>query len=216
MTPPCIDIRIVQLLISRMCHDLAGPIGAVNNGVELATDLSGPIDSEVLELIGQSARQATVDLEFMRLAFGFGGGSAGTYVADAERLCRSVIANDRIKVVWHRDIGSSDVNKDAAKLLVNLVIVGRQALRGRGTVDVFLTALSDAFEIEVIADGPGAGLDPEYRKALGGFANLPAMTPATSQGLFAFGLARLAGGNITVDESGPERVVLSATASRLS
>ena len=30
-----IDLKVAQLLSSRICHDLAGPIGAVNTGLEL-------------------------------------------------------------------------------------------------------------------------------------------------------------------------------------
>ena len=30
-----IDMRVAELLASRLCHDLVGPIGAVNNGMEL-------------------------------------------------------------------------------------------------------------------------------------------------------------------------------------
>jgi histidine phosphotransferase ChpT len=32
------DLRIIQLLCSRLCHDLVGPVGAINNGVELIGD----------------------------------------------------------------------------------------------------------------------------------------------------------------------------------
>ena len=30
-----IDLRVAELMASRLCHDLVGPIGAVNNGLEL-------------------------------------------------------------------------------------------------------------------------------------------------------------------------------------
>ena len=33
-----IDMRVAELLASRLCHDLVGPIGAVNNGMELLED----------------------------------------------------------------------------------------------------------------------------------------------------------------------------------
>ena len=29
------DLRVMELLASRLCHDIVGPIGAVSNGIEL-------------------------------------------------------------------------------------------------------------------------------------------------------------------------------------
>ncbi|MCP4329982.1 MAG: histidine phosphotransferase [Alphaproteobacteria bacterium] len=212
MTPPTIDIRIVQLLFSRVCHDLAGPIGAVNNGMELVSEMPSGDDAEALTLIGQSARQAAAELEFARLAFGFGGGSAGTYLADAERLCKALFTTERVRVAWQANLGDSDLPKDVAKLLVNLALAGQQALRGRGSLSISVGEGDTGIDISIRAEGPGAVLRPEYRETLSGFANLPNMTPAAAQGYYAFGLAQFAGGAITIDESEPDRVVLLTTA----
>ena len=68
-----IDMRVTELLASRLCHDLVGPIGAVNNGIELMTDVEfGPSD-DALQLAGNSARQAASILQFYRLAYGMAG-----------------------------------------------------------------------------------------------------------------------------------------------
>jgi histidine phosphotransferase ChpT len=43
------DLRLAEMLASRLCHDLVNPIGAVANGAELLSefsDLSGVITSE--------------------------------------------------------------------------------------------------------------------------------------------------------------------------
>jgi histidine phosphotransferase ChpT len=209
MTPPTIDIRIVQLLFSRLCHELAGPIGAVGNGLELVSELADGEDAEALDLIGQSARQAGIALEFARLAFGFGGGSAGPYLRDAERLCKELFGNDRIAVEWRVDTGGADLAKESAKLLVNMALAGEQALRGRGTLSVSVERAAGGLQIDVVAEGPGAALKSEYLDALNGRANLPNLEPATAQGYFTFGLVQLAGGMLTVDGDTADRVALS-------
>ena len=33
-----IDLRVAEMLCARLCHDLVGPVGAVNNGLELLED----------------------------------------------------------------------------------------------------------------------------------------------------------------------------------
>ena len=48
------DLRILELLTARLCHELSGPIGAVGNGVELL----GEDDPDfVREAVGACPRQ---------------------------------------------------------------------------------------------------------------------------------------------------------------
>ncbi|MBM3540521.1 MAG: hypothetical protein FJX51_00610 [Alphaproteobacteria bacterium] len=66
-----LDLRAVELLCSRLCHDLVSPVGAISNGVELLTEM-GP-DEEALALVGQSAQAAATRLKFYRVAYGAAG-----------------------------------------------------------------------------------------------------------------------------------------------
>jgi hypothetical protein len=43
-----LDLRVLELLTARLCHELSGPIAAINNGVELL------IDEPVLASDGQT------------------------------------------------------------------------------------------------------------------------------------------------------------------
>ena len=53
-----VDLRVVELLASRLCHDLISPIGAVNNGLELLEDEDSGMAEDALELSIKSARRA--------------------------------------------------------------------------------------------------------------------------------------------------------------
>ena len=64
------DLLMSALLSSRLCHDLVGPIGAVNNGVELMADSDDEMRAEAESLIAKSAGQAIHRLGFFRLAYG--------------------------------------------------------------------------------------------------------------------------------------------------
>src|SRR3546814_20842043 len=69
-----IDLRILELVCSRLCHDLVGPVGAVNNGIELLEEFDPSMADDVLPLLRNSARQAWRRLDCFRLAFGAAGG----------------------------------------------------------------------------------------------------------------------------------------------
>ena len=66
-------LRVAGLLASRLCHDLVGPLGAVNNGLELIAE-EDDMAKEALSLAQRSAKRASSRLQFFRYAFGAAGG----------------------------------------------------------------------------------------------------------------------------------------------
>lgn len=78
-----IDMRILELLTSRLCHELSAPIAAINNGMELLSDDDTGIPSlshsaftqDAGMLVADSARRARSRLQFYRFAYGFASGA---------------------------------------------------------------------------------------------------------------------------------------------
>jgi histidine phosphotransferase ChpT len=69
-----IDLRVVELLAARLCHDLIGPVAAIGNGAELLADEEPDFLQDAIALVGESARKANRRLQFYRFAYGFSGG----------------------------------------------------------------------------------------------------------------------------------------------
>jgi histidine phosphotransferase ChpT len=72
-SPITLPVRAIELLASRICHDLVSPVGAVNNGVEFMEDMGPDGFEDSLDLIKHSAQQASVRLQLFRLCYGAGG-----------------------------------------------------------------------------------------------------------------------------------------------
>lgn len=53
-----IPTRVFELLISRLCHDIISPVGAVKSGLELLTEFGEDAGGETMALITNSARPA--------------------------------------------------------------------------------------------------------------------------------------------------------------
>ena len=66
MTP---HIKFDEILTSRFTHDLANPLGAIGNGIELL-ELTGVPDSPEFQLLKDSFAMAKARLRLMRVAFG--------------------------------------------------------------------------------------------------------------------------------------------------
>ena len=95
-----VDLQVVQLLCSRLCHDLAGPAGAVHNGVELLEELGGE-DGAALGLVATSVEQLNGRLGFYRLAFGLGGAGGRKPVLDEARdMARAFLSGGRTSLDW--------------------------------------------------------------------------------------------------------------------
>ena len=90
---------LVALLGSRLCHDIASPLGAVSNGLELL-ELSVEAPTDEMRLMRSSLDAVVNRLRFFRLAFGMG--DAGTLVParEAAAVVTSMYAQDRREVVW--------------------------------------------------------------------------------------------------------------------
>ena len=75
--PHMIDIRVLELLCSRLCHDLISPVTAINNGMELLEDDSGDMFDDVRGLLTNSASEGSGKRQYYRLAYGGGGDPGG-------------------------------------------------------------------------------------------------------------------------------------------
>ena len=164
MTMP-IDLKLVELLCSRLCHDLIGPIGAINNGLELLEDYDPSMADDVLPLLNSSAKQAWGRLAFFRAALGVGGGRAAWSAADLRRIADGMFSSDKVSVEWLIDDGQ-DIGRHQARLLLNLSLVAAETLTRGGAIRVSITPVGAGSRISVEAVGPDVALAPRHRQGL--------------------------------------------------
>lgn len=162
------DIDIAALLVSRLCHDLVSPVGAVVNGLEVLEDENDEaMRADALRLVAASAEQASARLQFARLAFG-AAGSAGAELdlAEVGRIISGLLSGGRIKLVWNLE--SVYWPKDWAKLLMNAVLLITDCLPRGGTVTVERPEVAVRPRFCVTARGPVVRLTAETDRALAG------------------------------------------------
>ena len=114
---PMTEIEFAALLVSRVCHDLVGPLGAVVNGMEVLEDeRDADMRADAIRLVTSSAEQALARIQFMRSAFG-AAGSAGAELDLAEigRLITGLLAGGQTSLIW--ETGAAYWPKDWAKLI---------------------------------------------------------------------------------------------------
>src|SRR5215475_3608527 len=130
------DIEFSALMVSRVCHDLVGPLGAVVNGLEVLEDeRDAAMREDALKLVTSSADQALARIQFMRIAFG-AAGSAGAELdlGEVGRLITGLLAGGRVTLEWN--VAHAYWAKDWAKLLMNATLLAADCLPRGGTVTV--------------------------------------------------------------------------------
>lgn len=182
-----VDLRVAELLCSRLCHELVNPVGAIANGVELVGELEGGADSEALTLIGASAKAASARLQFYRRAYGLAAGTrADLTLAEAVALAGSVVETGRVRLDWPEAGSHAECRLDhrALKLLLNLLVLAAEALPRGGRIGLVLAPGGAGMEVAISAEGEQAGLGGEIIDAFKGELAADALTARTAHAYF--------------------------------
>ncbi len=168
------DTTLAALISSKICHDLAGQIGAINNGLELLEEENDE-DTRyyALELIHNSAKAAWAQLDFNRLAFGVSS-SLGAVVplGHVEQVARRYIENGKRKLHWQANV--QDLDKGHARLLLAVLAVSLTALPAGGDFYVGLSVAGAAgrgaprLKLAIVCRGRAARVQEGFADVLAG------------------------------------------------
>jgi histidine phosphotransferase ChpT len=206
--PITVDLSFLHLVVSQLCHDLVSPIGAVNNGVELIEELGSTPDSEAFDLIAQSGQSAAAKLQCFRLAWGRGGASSDTRLADVRQVLMDYFAGEtRIGLHWPSDVATeaTDYAPGALQLLLNSVLAVATTLTrgGQITVRVQITDTDAPFEID--AEGQNLRVPDVLPELLAGRARTPLDHRTVAAG-FASVLGQALGVPLSISQLSPELI----------
>ncbi len=195
------SLDLASLLCSRLCHDLLSPIGALNNGIELIIEEKDPeMRKRCFELLEQSAKISADKLKFFRLAFGAAGGYGDMVPVEEARSVVDALAgnNGRIEVRW--SFGGDTLPKPAVKTLLNLALIGIEALVRGGTLDIGAEMRIDdsggTSEIVVRAAGSRIAFDETIGQALAGTLHPSELSSRTAPAAMIQQLAASLGGGL--------------------
>jgi len=208
-----LDLRVLELLTARLCHELIGPIAAINNGVELLADEPVPATAgmdpgfvnDAIALVGDSASRAASRLQFYRFAYGYGHGRS-MVGSPPNELANRFFEKTQITCDYGESIQVLPL--DWQRLACNLLLTGAEALSRGGSL--VLAVAPDGLDLE--AAGEFAALSPETHAALSLATPVTALTSRSVQAYFTGLLAETLGCRLVRTEE-LRRLRLSAVAS---
>ena len=183
------EIDFSALLCARLCHDVISPVSAARNGVAMAQDENDPeMRAEAIALTADGLADAVNKLKVYRIAYGKAG--PGTTLSNARAAAQGLFASGRVGIDWSE--GGADPGPEGVRLLVNLVLLGADAVARGGTVRIF----SEGESLGVEATGGRARIPDDIQPVLDGAVDSETLTPRQIQAALTLKLARRQGHTI--------------------
>jgi histidine phosphotransferase ChpT len=188
---------LAALLSARICHDLISPIGALGTAIEVLDDQDNTeMHEDAMGLVRLSSKQAGAKLRFLRLAFGAGGSAPGVIaVSELKTLIEDMYEGGKASLTWSATIDG--LEKNVARLLLNLTMLAVQSVPRGGDVEISTTDANGATTLRLAATGPKSRLDPNVKKTLAGKAPEDGFDGRTIQPFYAGMIARELKGSVT-------------------
>ena len=179
------DLRMAELLCARLCHDLTGPIGAVNNGAEFLSEEGFNMQNQAVELIVSSAFSAVTRLQFYRLAYGAVKEGGEADLSDKQKMALDYFAGSKITLDWpdsHTEASGVSISLKMVRLVYNVLIVASSVLVRGGTISVRLGQEEAGSKwVTINAQGVGLKWDTQMDKILAGKFSPADLDPKTVQ-----------------------------------
>ena len=199
-----VELELMALMASRICHDLISPVGAIANGIEILAEEAGAdgdadMRAQALDLIAQSAETAARRLTFCRMAFGSAGGArAGLDTSELKRVSVELLTGGRVSLDWQIEPGL--MPRNAGKITLILISLAADGLARGGRVQVNAEALGQAWRIQILAHAERRTIHEHLPAAFSGDLPLDLVDAKLAPAVYAGALARLSGQQIKVVE----------------
>ncbi len=161
-----INPRVIDLICSRICHDLISPVSAINNGIELINETEEGVGGDAFSLIADSAAIVAGRLAVMRYAYG----AATPGLDEVRTLALDYFGDSKIHLSWPKTGLGADLASRPGfpKVILNAVITLAEAIGAAGQIilegkggEVTVTAESKAGTVrnDVLAGLDAASAD---------------------------------------------------------
>ena len=188
-------------LAARLCHDLIGPAGGLNQALDLLQDPTAQdLHQDAMALIIQSGRDLIAKLAFARLALGSGDRS---YAAtELEALIGDLYRGQRAQLIW--SVTEQTLRGVAARTLLNFSQMALACLPYGGAAHVITERSGAEILLVVTAKSPRVRPQMEVMSGLAGEPPGDGPPGQWVQAAFVCAAVTTAGGRLTMSASDGE------------
>ena len=178
------QLKLAELLCTRLCHDLTGPIGAIANGLEFLAETDDKMQDQATDLINSSASQAIARLQFYRKTYGRINDNGEANLDELRKIAASFFGDGKIKLDWqdiYADASAIPLSYRMTRLLFNILLIAAASLLRGGIIKVSVKREGNIKEISIRATGKSLKWEKETETILAGHVTFESLTPKTVQ-----------------------------------
>jgi histidine phosphotransferase ChpT len=158
-----IDLQVLELVCSRLCHDLISPIGAVGNGLELmAEEADQDLLDDARRLVEDSSSRAAALLQLYRSAYGNAGNQPAFGVNEAVKLAKEALDANRLNLTASV-AGGGEWPAGYGKLVLNAILTVSEWLPRGGQLSL---TVENAAGFDVKAEGQQAACPKDAERLI--------------------------------------------------
>lgn len=133
-------VHFAEMLNTRFCHDMAGPVSAISNGLEFLKDDSSPeMQQQAMDLLVLSSKEALSKLQVYRMAYGRVNLTTESSVDEIRDIVGRFFLHDKAALDWPQspeDGFEPKLNNGMRQVLVNMIMLVSRFLVYGGTLSV--------------------------------------------------------------------------------
>jgi len=150
-------IALSESIITKLCHDLAGPIGAIQNGLEfLSEDISEEMNEKSMNIISFNSQELCIKLKFLRSIYGKSQNDGEVEISEAQAIAKDFLALKKISIEIENEKHGTDyvqLTYKASKLLLLLIFIAAESLITGGKINLTLGRKDQTKFIKITATG---------------------------------------------------------------
>ncbi|UQY80987.1 Protein phosphotransferase ChpT [Candidatus Hepatincola sp. Av] len=208
-----VDFSLLQLLSSRLAHDLVGPVGSLGFAIDIIKEEANLDNQEAISLASTSAQNLVNRLSFFRMALGFaklGQGERG--FLEAKELLLNLFKEKNIKVTWEGDSEKLlllAADNDNIKLIINTFLIIYYATSKSAKVTVFVKEVKDKVGVALLADGTNLRLSSDNLQSLRMEVEEKDLTARNIHSYFTALLAKKVNANLEISNDTTENIQIA-------
>ncbi len=193
-------MEFAELLSAKLCHDLTGPFGAINNGMEFLNSDDKDVDEKALNLVLFSSNQALHRLSFMRSAYGYMSDSSEMSVSAMKALVLNFFENSKVVIDFKVDEKIEQLDRNTLKLVLNALLIVSASIMYNGRVVIEMHG-ADNLSIQIEGIGSVVKIEQEIQDILGSTSDV-VMTTRNVQCFYIKDLAKAANYKMKLQQIG--------------
>jgi histidine phosphotransferase ChpT len=210
-----INFKLLQLLSSRLCHDLINPAGSLSFSLSLLKGDKNEDTQEALEIATASVENLLSRLSYFRMCLGAASLGKGDIALDkAKELIVDLFKEKDIRIVFAKDVIATLLtvaDNRNLKLILNLFLIIFYSIQRTANINIYAKDLGDTVGVAIVAKGGGIKIGIDNIQALRLEITEADVTPKTIQSYFSAMLAKEINASIEVRDNMQEEVQIAVS-----